>query len=158
MPFGKLEFKHSWQHRAPSMHKSNVVQVLPKPQSCDKLFSPLQTPELSTWNWDGQAGRQRPCRAPSPGRWGCRTSSGSRHCRHRAAPGPAQERQDGWQPGHRGESHQSHSFPREKGKGQPSQTQGQGPTASGPAFYNRRGILEKYFAVTPLAPKERLFP
>lgn len=88
-----------------------------KPQSCDKLFSPLQTPELSTWNWDGQAGRQRPCRAPSPGIWGCRTSSGSRHCRHRAAPGPAQERQDGWQPGHRG---------REPSESQLSQGEGQG--------------------------------
>lgn len=134
-------------------HSTSSPQT-PKPQGFEQPFSPLQIPVLSTWNWDGQRGRQRPWRAPSPGRWGCRTSSGARHRRQRAAPGPEQEWQDGWQPGHRG---------REPSEPQLSQGEGQGTafpettTTSGHAFYNRTGILGKYFDIAPPTPKEQLF-
>lgn len=134
----------------------------PKPQGFEQLFSPLQTPVLSTWNWGWQWGRQRPWRAPSPGRWGCRTSSGARHRRHRAAPGPVQEWQDGWQPGHRGrepsEPQLWDSFPREKARGQLSQRQWQGPTTWLCFLQQNKNFRKILWHRFPPPPRNSSFP
>lgn len=142
------------------MYKSNTVQAPPKHPNPRALKSPSHLCRLLCYPHGTGMGREGgkdhgevlPQAGEAAGRPRAPGTAGSARPR-----GQSRSGRMGGNLGTGGESHQSHSFPREKDKGQLSQRQWHGPTASGHAFYNRREILGKYFDIIPPIPKERFF-